>query len=276
MAVAYLGNTQLGTQYLGSTEIYEVGLRNQQFTTSSLYAYYDFNNPACYPGSGSTIFDLSGNGNDLTISGSVTYNTDGNIDYFTWTTSSLGRLFRPAASSSVFTGTGVTVTSLFRAQSNRSILQDRGIVNIALSDDDMVGQSILDVDLATKRSTYNFWGETPSGASLALARTTEAYSASVKDNVDEWVVLSNTYSNGSVTPKFYVDNSEVTDVEVVDTFGNVRTGSFTIDVGVSQQLYNASNYYWWGDISVVAVYNTVLSEEQIIDNYWFLNNNYLL
>jgi hypothetical protein len=275
MAQAYLGGTELNKLYLGNTEIYEVNLGNPQFTTSNLYAYYDFNNPTCYPGSGSTVFDLSGNGNDLTISGSVTYNTEGGIEYFSWNTSSFGRLTRPAISSSVFTGTGITVTSFFRAQSNRSIVQDRGIVNVALSNDDMVGQSIFDVDLSTKRSAYNFWGDTPGGSGLALARTTQAYSSSVKDNVDEWVVLSNTYSNGSVTPKFYVDSSEVTDTEVVDGFGNIRTGSFTIDVGVSQQIYNDISYQWFGDISIVAVYNTVLSEQQIYNNYISLYNTYL-
>jgi hypothetical protein len=275
MAVAYLGNTLLGQQYLGNTEIYEVNLRNPQFTTSSLYAYYDFNNPTCYPGSGSIVFDLSGNGNNLTISGSVTYNTEGGIEYFSWNTSSLGRLTRPAISSSAFTGTGITVTSFFRAQSNRLTVQDRGIVNVALSDDDMVGQSIVDIDLSTKRSAYNFLGETPDGGGLALARTTQAYRSSVKNNVDEWVVLSNTYSNGSVTPKFYVDSSEITDTEVVTGFGNIRTGSFTIDVGVSQQAYNFGEYYWFGDISIVAVYNTVLSEQQIYNNYISLYNTYL-
>ena len=168
MGQAYLGSTELNQTWLGNTEIYEVGLRNQQFTTSNLYAYYDFNNPVCYPGSGSTIFDLSGNGNDLTISGSVTYTTDGNIDYFTWTTSSLGRLFRPAASSSVFTGTGVTVTDGGHGHTNRVGIGAAGVTN---SSDVLVRSNGGTQDGAFAATNATTTGITATGNNTASAAT---------------------------------------------------------------------------------------------------------
>lgn len=44
--------------------------------TQDLSLLFDPANPKCWPGSGSTLFDLSGNGNDGIISGSLTFGND--------------------------------------------------------------------------------------------------------------------------------------------------------------------------------------------------------
>jgi hypothetical protein len=74
----YQGNQEIGKDYYGvspqgriyqGTQIVQGGYAIDTQT----YAYWDASNPASYPGSGSTWFDLSGNGNNLTFTGSVVY-----------------------------------------------------------------------------------------------------------------------------------------------------------------------------------------------------------
>ena len=46
----------------------------------------DAANPKSYPGTGSTVFDLSGNARNGTINGSVSYVNSGSASYFNWAT----------------------------------------------------------------------------------------------------------------------------------------------------------------------------------------------
>jgi len=52
--------------------------------TSGLVLYWDFGNPASYPGTGTTVTDLSGNNNNGTIIGSGTYNASLNGGIYTF------------------------------------------------------------------------------------------------------------------------------------------------------------------------------------------------
>jgi hypothetical protein len=52
--------------------------KKENYSTSGLVCYIDAGNPQCYSGNGSTLTDLSGNSNNLTLPGSgVTFNTAG-------------------------------------------------------------------------------------------------------------------------------------------------------------------------------------------------------
>ena len=63
----YFGPNTQGRIYLGSN------LVQKGTDVNDIIAFYDVANSNSYPGSGSTLYDLSGNNNDLTITGSVTY-----------------------------------------------------------------------------------------------------------------------------------------------------------------------------------------------------------
>jgi len=104
----YLGNTEIGKEYYGVSpqgRIYQGTqiVQGSYFIDEEFYAYYDASNPASYPGSGSTWFDLSGNNNNLTLSGSgITYNTN------SFSFNSTGR-FINTSGSSMGTGSQLTV-----------------------------------------------------------------------------------------------------------------------------------------------------------------------
>ena len=102
MAQAYLGTTELNKLYLGTTQINDVEVG--KYPISGLVAAYV---PGATNGrSGSIIFDLSGNGNDLTISGSFSF-TSGYIAL-----NSSGSISSTSSYSSL-TGTDPVFTSLY-------------------------------------------------------------------------------------------------------------------------------------------------------------------
>jgi hypothetical protein len=67
---------------LGSTEVANI-YADLYPRFDNLVASYDFSDPACYSGSGNTVYDLSGSGIDLTING-ATYVSDGQASYFSF------------------------------------------------------------------------------------------------------------------------------------------------------------------------------------------------
>ena len=77
-----LGNVRFYNRKLSAGEVdnlYDVGAPTY-FPTSSivnqgLTVYYDFSNPNCYPGSGTTAYDLSGYGYNGTLTNGVLYDT---------------------------------------------------------------------------------------------------------------------------------------------------------------------------------------------------------
>ena len=70
MSLTYLGNTALNQVWLGNTLLNE-NYGPSLFPNNGLVAYYVPGEDGGY--SGDTVFDLSGNGNNLTLSGTYTY-----------------------------------------------------------------------------------------------------------------------------------------------------------------------------------------------------------
>lgn len=75
---------QIWNNYVASynTGLYSnvsLGAGTQQYVTSGLIGYWDFSSSSSYPGSGTSVTDLSGSGNNLTISGTNNYTSTGAI-----------------------------------------------------------------------------------------------------------------------------------------------------------------------------------------------------
>lgn len=82
MGNIFSGNTAISKIYRGQTEIQKVYKGNVEVwaaggggggVTADLQYYIDGLDPSSYPGSGTTVYDLSGNSNTTTIVGSPTY-----------------------------------------------------------------------------------------------------------------------------------------------------------------------------------------------------------
>lgn len=59
---------------------------NPKIVTNGLVAAIDASNPRSYPGTGTTVYDISGNGNHSTINGTVSFVSNGSASYFDWAT----------------------------------------------------------------------------------------------------------------------------------------------------------------------------------------------
>jgi hypothetical protein len=78
-----IGNAQIYNRALSATEIenlYNADVSTYYPTSSivnqGLSVYYDFSNPNSYPGSGTTVYDLSGYGNNGILTNGPTFSTD--------------------------------------------------------------------------------------------------------------------------------------------------------------------------------------------------------
>jgi len=78
-----IGNAQIYNRALSNTEIenlYDAGvpiyLPTSSIVNQGLSVYYDFSNLNSYPGSGTTVYDLSGYGNNGTLTNGPTFSTD--------------------------------------------------------------------------------------------------------------------------------------------------------------------------------------------------------
>jgi len=68
-----LSNTEIQNIYNAGVPIY---LPSQSIVNQGLTVYYDFSNPNCYSGEGTTIYDLSGYNNNGTLTNGLTFSTD--------------------------------------------------------------------------------------------------------------------------------------------------------------------------------------------------------
>ena len=72
--------------------------------TDGIVLYLDASNPSSYPGSGTTWFDLSGNGLDGTLNGNVTYSSPSSSFYFPRTNNADGVTITHDAALNIFNG----------------------------------------------------------------------------------------------------------------------------------------------------------------------------
>ena len=212
--------------------------------TSNLLLHLDAANATSYPGSGTTWFDLSGNGNNFTLVNSPTYVSDGNASAFDFTR-----------------------TSFHHATSTGSInLQRDFTLEIWLNFDD--------VSVVT-----GFWGQGVASSNQAIAiyaRDLNASTDTVKftmynndmetgaiSNVTGvWSHLTFTYSNTSpsYTKQIYRNGALA-----ASAAGNQYLGSGVLRVGAP---YGALNQEMMeGKIAVARAYSKILSAAEVLQNY---------
>ena len=223
---------RIGQYYRASTQ--NTGLstvrKNGSFTTSGLILNLDAGNASSYPGSGTTWYDLSGNSNNFTIEGTLTFSSLTGFSGFNSTT----RIYRSSFPTNLKTSQGGNgCTTIVWAKNNG--VSGKWQKLIGNGDE----QNYIDIYLRLDNGKY--WSE--DGSSL-FVNDNQSYGQNVfYGGTGDWIMFGSTNSNGGTT------------TNPTDAFG----------IGMEGDL--ANDYPWNGNIAVVLIYNRVLSGTEIVNIY---------
>ena len=253
----YLGNTEIGAEYVNNYELGRIyqGTQVVQLGYSidyATYAYYDASNSTSYPGSGSTWFDLSGNGNHLTLTGSVSFTSSyGGLFNFSGSETSTSAAVRNNPST-FNTESQVTFIAWFNPQRNSGFSgNDAVIVGMPATNGTGVSPELGLVG-----------GKALGQISYTTATTTFFESGSAPNNT--WhmraVVSDSTGSTRIWTPQGVTTNSATGSLNGT-YFKNIMVGGFIANS------FSDNNLNYSGSIAQVVIYNRALTDSQILDFY---------
>jgi hypothetical protein len=225
-------------------------IHSPNIVTNGLVLALDAANVRSYPGSGTSWFDLSGNGNTFTWISTPTLTTEGSIKYF----STLGnRCTGPASNSFGINNTsGYTIfliskqnslvaTAAFKFySSNGSGTQSRGIfIHCTWSDDNVYFDQggCCSADTRTNvvsggSQTWNIW---------TFRRFTNSSTRTISKNGT--TLITNTASAA-----------------------NINLSSTAVDLGSSDE-FGGNSSTWNAQLGGFIVYNRGLSDSEILQNY---------
>ena len=213
---------------------------NPKIVTDGLVLCLDAGNRKSYPGSGTAWTDLSGRGNIGELINSPTYNSS-NLGYFQFVTDDYARipnntdLDTQTPSVEVWVKTNTTTQAGFWFE--------KGAVNTQYS--------------LFQESTVIKWRQHIGGGVDNLQTTTATYM-----NTTNWYQVVGTYTSGS--RKLYINGVQVNS----DTkTGTISTNSGGMSIGVYGGYSGSRGYYYNGNLSICRVYNRVLTQAEIAQNF---------
>lgn len=212
--------------------------------SSGLELYYDPSNSSSYPGSGTTLFDLSNSGVNATISGNPTDN--GNWFTFTGTQSIVtGNLF------SLFSGWQHSLEIWFNPSAGGAVFSDTG------TGPTNTGYHATGLEVYQTGPFYltnaMLWGSA-GGINRVGGGTV---------SLNNWYQLVRVY-NGSNLAYAYLNKVKSSDTSI--TWGTPSTGWY-LNFGASETTKFANGNAFQGKLGVVRLYNKVLSQSEITQNY---------
>ena len=212
-----------------------------KIVTDGLVLVLDAANKKSYPGSGTTWTDLSGNGNDAVLYNSPTY-TNNNVHTFNFDETND---YAKVDNTTLLSKTAYTKIAWFRPESSTA--------NIVSGGGDTYGQ-------------HAFWMNGTSNSLRAGHNGSWArVSYSPGDMLNQWWFGSVTFNTTSGWV-LYLNG------EQVDTDAN--TSTFTGNQNILIGAYGDASNLFDGDISIVMVYNRVLSPQEVLQNYNALKSRF--
>lgn len=215
------------------------------FTTiSSLKLHYDTNNSSCYSGTGSTLTDLSGNGNHGTLENSPSFSTlsptaGGSVLSFNGTNQYISTNYKPANTWSI----SIWVKNIRNYTDN-----GRGI--FSTYDGSFTGSGMNGIYMATYDNSLNLSYDNNTGYNIK--------GLPGPLNTNQWYNITATSDAlGSGTIKVYLNGVKQSTTTAKTTHASV------LHIGTSRY----DRKFWEGLIGSVMVYNSVLSDSDVSNNY---------
>jgi hypothetical protein len=213
---------------------------------NGLILYYDAANVRSYPTTGTTLSDISGNGNNATLTAGVTFSTT-NQGYFNFDTTAQ----RGTSTLSNF-GTSMTWSAWINRTASANpfnMFMGRELPYFAFNENNVI---LFSNDISGSQRTI----------------TTPILSSPVNNRWRN--VVGTTSFNGSVTTmSLYIDSILIVSSGFTGSQGT-RTSFFTIGDGRS----TTSWYPFNGFISNVSIYNRTLTQDEITQNFNALRQRY--
>lgn len=229
-----------------------------KIVTDGLVFNMDFANVKCYPGTGTTCNDLSGNNfiGELGVVGSFVpvYNSSGNNKFFSFNGITNYRLIRIPNSTLLNTQTpSVEVWIKTNATNQNGFWFEKGTVNSQYS--------------LFQEGTSIQWRQIFSTGQSTF--TTSASTAGL--NTTSWFQFVGTFSSGN--RRLYVNGA----LKNSDTqTGTINTNAGGMSIGVYGGYNGSRGYYYNGDIAVVKVYNRQLTDSEVLQNFNALKGRFNL
>ena len=216
-----------------------------QIVRDALVSYYFFGNPRSYPGSGSTVYDLANNYSGI-INGSLAYNNP----YFTF-------------NDTQYINTSSTPVSLNIYDASYTCEALASFSN--LSGDNMIFGNQAQASRAGwhlgARNTGFYFGHYGSDAGYGTATVNTLYHII-------WTFEKGESTNGIA--KIWINGSNISGAG--GSIGSyIATNNIYIGSG-----YNTTSSRFAGDLYYVRIYNKVLSENEINNNYAFAESRFML
>lgn len=202
---------------------------------------YDFSDPACYPGSGSTVFDLSGSEYDLAISGSPTFGGTGQSKYFEFNGNAANYISTAATG-----GLGDTFSAniWFQFDTTGSVLVPwaAGLNNNASGNAPFF--------------TFNYLtaGSLKNGFNYGVS-----YAESDPLSINTWYMATSTF-NGT-TNKLYVNGIEVDSIS--QSTGSWPSGGFVIGQNINSSGVASGQEMMDGKVAKLEIFDTTLSAGEV-------------
>ena len=218
-------------------------VNNPRIVTDGLVLCLDANATSSYPGSGTTWYDISGNGYNFTLTNGTSYSSDANGSfYFDGTDDSI------QGSSNTNTRLANTVQTISIFAYIRSV-GPNGYAEIY-----HVGGS-----------GYHLVKWTPSGVSIAISSYFYSNVISVSNAYNEWMDITCVIDWSNDIFKLYKNGSFVNSTGIVPTtyaYGNPTV----VAIGDNNSTGNTGDFLK-GSIGPVRIYNRELTASEVLQNY---------
>jgi hypothetical protein len=214
----------------------------------NLKAKYDFNNPACYSGSGATVYDLSGNGITLAIQTGGTFIT-GDINYF-----QLDGITRldSGSNANIPTNTNITMNVWVRPSFINAPSSYGNWFSLGLD-----GSGTIPFIGASGGGTAGVYGDNNTVFSGGFGVGTVATTASIYTDETQWYFMQ-AVSSSSTGTSFYIN-------------GNLIGANASLVHNLHPYLrigaYDTTFYNGWGDVAYASFYNTALTQAQLLEEF---------
>lgn len=210
--------------------------------TSGLELYYDPSQSASYPGSGTTLYDLSASGVNATLSGSPT-------DAGNWFTFTGAQSIQTGNLVGLFGGWQHSLEIWFNPSAIGSVFSDTG------SGPTNTGYHATGLEVYSAGPFYL------TNAMLWAPGVTRVGGGTV--SLNNWYQLVRTY-NGSNTASAYLNKVKASDTAIT---WSPPTPGWYLNFGSSEGTFFATGSAFQGKLGVIRLYNRVLTQSEITQNY---------